>query len=346
MAEKRSVRLLVVDDSLFFLALIQRGLKDSPEIEVVGAARSAREAEEKILALAPDVVTLDVEMPGESGFDFLKRFLKTRSLPFVLVSSLDVRLFDALSAGAVDYVKKPSASSETDMARFIHSLESKILIARMAKVRTTPARSAPAAPAVQALKKLPPPDTVVFIGASTGGTEATAEILMGLPENMPPILVVQHMPAGFTKMYAERLDRSCRLRVREAANGDRVEPGTVYVAPGGFQMTLGRLAAGSFYLQCTDTEKRSGHVPSVDSLFLSGAACVGARGIGILLTGMGRDGAEGLLAMRRKGAFTIAQDEATSVVYGMPGEAKKLGAVTVEAPCGAIAGRLIEYLNR
>lgn len=337
------IRVLVVDDSMLARQMIVRHLSAHPRIEVVGEAINAADAKKKVRALSPDVMTLDVEMPGTSGIDFLKEFLPQHPLPVILVSSLNLRVFDALAAGAVDFVRKPGP--EQNRETFLASLTQKVLIASSARPRTVrptgPAPTVRRGPAPSARQ----PQVVIGLGASTGGTEATLEVLRRLPKDTPGIVVVQHMPVGFTKMYAERLDRLCQMEVREAVNGDEIRPGLVLIAPAGVQTKVVRMQ-NRYTVACQPGPKVSGHCPSVDHLFSSMASAVKCHMVGIIMTGMGRDGASGLLAMRQAGAYTIGQDKDSSVVYGMPMEAYKLGAVAVQAPCEGIASTLLSHLNQ
>lgn len=337
------VRVLIVDDSLFFRTALQKALLNNPDIEIIGTAGNVAEAEKKIKELSPDVVTMDVEMPDSRGTDFLKKLLPAHPLPVVLVSSLDIGIFEALSAGAVDFVQKPNLKSSEDFAVFSQELSQKIKVASFAKVKKTPA-SAASLP-LPALSKSANSEHIIAIGASTGGTEATAEILKQLPADIPGILIVQHMPVGFTKMYADRLNKLCKFTVLEAQNGDRVKQGQALVAAGDKHMTLEKDYKG-YYVKCTKGEKVSGHCPSVDVMFRSVAKTAGKDAIGVILTGMGRDGASGLLEMRKSGSFTIGQDKQTSVVYGMPMVAFDIGAVVKQAPIHAIAGIIIQKLNK
>ncbi|MEG1684180.1 MAG: chemotaxis-specific protein-glutamate methyltransferase CheB [Oscillospiraceae bacterium] len=346
----RPIRVMVVDDSMLARSLIIKGLSAQPRIEIVGYAINAMDAKNKIPVLKPDVITMDVEMPGLSGIDFVKQFLPTFPLPIILVSSLDLRVFDALAAGAVDFVRKPDGTQSNEA--FITGLAQKIIVASCAKVRT-PATAAATAAAknmpVSVLAELASSTVldqmIIGLGASTGGTEATLEVMRRLPSNIPAMIVVQHMPTGFTKMYAERLNRLCKMEVREAVNGDELHRGLALVAPADFQARVVRGPTGRYVLSCQPGDKVSGHRPSVDALFLSMAETVRTKMTGIILTGMGRDGASGLLAMRQRGAYTIGQDKASSVVYGMPMVAQDIGAVQIQASCENIAGVLVRHLN-
>lgn len=339
---QKKIRILVVDDSLLARKVIIDGLSAYPRLEIVGYAVNAMDAQTKVKQLNPDVMICDVQMPGMTGIDFLKKLLPEHPLPVVLVSSLNLGVFDTLHAGAVDFVQKPDGTQGIDA--FIPALAQKVEIAANANVRR-PAPSAGSGTPLPALGSCSIEQTIIALGASTGGTEATLEILRSLPEDIPGMVIVQHMPPGFTKMYAERLDRLCKMEVREAKDGDEIRRGLALVAPADFQCRVARTPSGGYCVRCKQEEKVSGHRPSVDALFHSIAETARCRMVGILLTGMGRDGASGLLEMRKKGAFTIGQDRESSVVYGMPAAAYDIGAVMVQAPCEAIAGILLQHLK-
>lgn len=352
------IKVLIVDDSIVFRESIARLIGNDSNIEVVGTASDADSAREKIEQLKPDVMTLDVHMPKMSGIDFLKELMAKKRMPVVVVSSVSSNVFDALNAGAVDFVTKPQSGSKLDI--FAKELIVKIKIASIAKIKTDIKNTPPAKSAAAAVKstsrdttKITPlnffpsvstKDKIVAIGASTGGTEATLAVLKRLPKEMPGIVIVQHMPAGFTKMYAERADRLCQLSVKEAADGDRVEDGKVLIAPGEFQMSLKKDVTG-YYVSVKRGEKVSGHAPSVDVLFNSVAEVAGKSAVGAILTGMGQDGAQGLLNMHKKGAKTIGQDEKSCVVYGMPRVAYNIGAVDVQADINDIAEHILRFLK-
>ncbi len=343
----KKIRVLVVDDSIVARKTIIDGLSTSPRLEVVGYAINAMDAERKVEQLNPDVMTCDVQMPGMTGIELLKKLLPEHPLPVVLCSSLNLKVFDALHAGAVDFVRKPDGTESRD--EFIQSLVQKVIVASTAKVRR-PAAARPAAkepePVIATPKLLgSAPQYIVGLGASTGGTEATLEVMKRLPEDIPGMVIVQHMPPGFTKMYADRLNRLCRMQVKEATNGDRIQKGLALVAPADLQCRVNRTPAGEYFVTCTPGERVSGHRPSVDALFHSMAENVRCKMVGIIMTGMGADGAEGLLAMRRRGAYTIGQDKESSVVYGMPGVAYDKGAVCEQASCENIAGVLLRRLK-
>ena len=344
---QRKIRVLVVDDSAVARTFLINGLANFPNIEVVGYAINALDAKAKILRLRPDVMTLDVEMPGTNGIDFLATLLPEYPLPVILVSSLNLRVFDALAAGAVDFVRKPDGTESREA--FLRSLAQKIVVASCAKVvprRRTAART-PAHPAPVSSMGTGGVDldhTIIGLGASTGGTEATLEVLQRLPSDIPGMVIVQHMPRGFTKMYAQRLDRLCAMEVREAVNGDEIHRGLALIAPADLQARVVRM--GSRYtLSCQPGDKVSGHRPSVDALFSSMASVVKCHMVGIIMTGMGRDGASGLLEMRKAGAYTIGQDKDSCVVYGMPCVAQEIGAVMIQASCENIAAVLMQHLK-
>lgn len=374
---KSTIRTMVIDDSFVFRKFLIENLpKKQQKIEIVGNAVDPIDAMRKIPMLKPDVITLDVEMPRMNGIEFLKELLPKYKIPVILVSSLNVGVFDALSYGAVDFVRKPDMNMSGSSSLFVQNLATKILIASQAKVRvpassgTSAARenaaaksktAAPAgtrrpargqaAPAGGQILRLAPAagmklnNMIIAIGASTGGTEATLEVLRQLPADTPGIVITQHMPKGFTQMYAERLNKLCQMRVKEAQDGDVIERGVALIAPGGdLQMKV--VKNGSRYtVRCTPGEKVNGHRPSVDVLFRSVAQTAKQSAVGIILTGMGQDGAEGLLEMRRSGAYTIGQDKESCVVYGMPMVAEQIGGVCIQAACPSIASVLIKHLN-
>lgn len=350
----KTIKVFVVDDSSLFRKMIIDYLSSCPDIQVVGYAFNAYDARKKIPLLKPDVITMDVEMPGLNGIDFLKDFLPLHPIPVVLVSSLNLNVFDVLSAGAVDFVRKPDMNI-VSKEQFFSALNSKIHIASFAKVRcasrkrtTSTAASTTTAPKkpLFAGKQLSFRSTVIALGASTGGTEATLTVLKQLPADIPGMVITQHMPEGFTAMYAQRLNKLCQMEVREAKNGDQIRPGLVLIAPGSQQMEVVRSASGGYAVRCFSGQKVSGHMPSVDVLFRSVAKNVVGNKIGIIMTGMGKDGAEGLLEMRKKGAFTIGQDKASCVVYGMPMVAYNIGAVSIQASCEQIPSVLLNHLKK
>lgn len=330
----RKTRVLVIDDSALMRQLLTDMLATDPELEVVGAAADPYAAWDRMKELCPDVLTLDVEMPRMDGLTFLGRLMAHRPLPVVMVSSLTERgcetTFRALELGAVDFVTKPRLDVTKGTLALAEELVAKVKAAARARPR---ARTAP--PPRPAVGSFRATHKVIAIGASTGGCEALATVLGALPPDSPGVVAVIHMPEGFTKSFAARLDKSCAVRVSEAKDGDRVVPGHVLLAPGNFHMSVVRSGAVAL-VRVTGGEPVNRHRPSVDVLFESCARNLGPDAVGAILTGMGDDGARGLLAMRRAGALTAAQDEATCVVFGMPKEAIALGAATEVLPLDRI----------
>lgn len=340
----RPIKVLIVEDSIVFRELLVQNLRRDPVIQVVGTARDPFEARDAILAYKPDVMTLDVELPRMSGIEFLRKLMPQYPLPVVVISSLSDKVFDAMNAGAVDFVAKPAISNRSQLEDFIRNeLLVKIKIASTAKIgnikRTV----------LGNVQQPPMPhknNLVVAIGASTGGTEATSALVKGFGADIPGIVCVQHMPPGFTQMYAKRLNDETRLQVKEAETGDRVLPGHMLIAPGGDRhMRLVKVGTG-YQVEVKAGPRVNGHCPSVEVLFESVAKVAGADAVGIILTGMGGDGARGLLSMRKAGARTIGQDESTCVVYGMPKVAYDLGAVEYQEKLSDIAGRTYALLNK
>ncbi len=327
------IRVLVVDDSALVRKLLSQLLESEGDIEVVGTAHDPYMARDKIKALNPDVLTLDVEMPKMDGVSFLRNLMRLRPMPVVMVSTLteggaDTTL-QAMELGAVDYVTKPKLDFSHRIEDYAREIIDKVRIASRARVRPLDAtRTAPraTAPRRSAARGLTTTDKIIAIGASTGGTEAIREVLERLPPDVPGIVIAQHIPPGFSMRFAQRLNGGCALTVKEAAHGDQVLPGHAYVAPGDRHLRLARSGA-RYYCELDDGEPVNRHKPSVDVLFDSVAARAGANALGVILTGMGDDGAAGLVRMHQCGAPTIAQDEKTSVVWGMPGEAVRQGGV-------------------
>lgn len=338
----KPVKVLIVEDSLLFRNLLSRALRIDPEIEVVAEVEDPYEARDAIIKYEPDVMTLDLQLPKMSGLEFLQKLMPQYPIPTVVITSLSDKVFDCLKAGAVEFVNKPSGMTMMQLETFVkNELIDKIKIAARAKVRPQlpkPGSKATGAPLNTDDKR------IIAIGASTGGTEAICSVVTHFPPDMPGTIIVQHMPPGFTKMYAERLDRQCAVRVKEARSGDRVVRGQILLAPGDKQMKLIKVN-GEYQVDCRPGEKVSGHCPSVDFMFQSVAKVAGADAIGVILTGMGGDGAKGLLAMRQAGAVTIGQDEATCIVYGMPKVAMDMGAVQHQLPLENIAGKLCSLLK-
>ncbi len=348
METRKKIRVLVIDDSVVFREMLTKILSSDPQIEVAAVASDPFEARDKIVEVIPDVITCDVEMPKMSGIEFVRWLLPKRFFPVVMVSSLDRAVFDAMSAGAVDFVVKPGVASLNTSREFAADLIQKIKAAAASKM--TPYKPAQFSQAPQTattrISDNMAKDTnrIIAIGASTGGTEAIYSILKALPPTIPGIVIVQHIPPVFSKMFAERLDGQTALRVKEAETGDYINPGTAFVAPGDMHMTIKKFGP-RYRIECFNGKKVNGHCPSVDVLFDSVAREAGSSAIGIQLTGMGYDGAKGLLAIRRKGGRTIGQDEASSVVYGMPKVAFDIGGVETQAALDAIPQSLLNLLK-
>lgn len=409
------IKLLVVDDSILFREVLTRFIQQDDMIEIVGKAGDAYSARDMILQYEPDVMTLDLEMPRMDGVDFLQKLLPQYYISTIIVSSSDARKQDCKNAGAVEFLAKPSARTNKDMALFaaelckavrrayksnhpnavidVNNIPIKVEqpkpaaapavkpIAKPAAVPTAAQTSAKInsnvrniaelaaqaeknvsqknqnhapvsgyetetvnpAPATGKHPKVKRSEAIIALGASTGGTEALEQVIRYFPADTPPVIIVQHMPAGFTKLYSERLDRSCKMHVKEAEDGERLTKGLIVVGAGEHHLRLCKDARG-WYVSSKPGEKVSGHCPSVDVMFNSVADVAGPLAIGAILTGMGRDGADGLLRMRQAGAFTVGQDKETCVVYGMPMEAFNCGAVEVQAPLYKIADIILNQL--
>ncbi|MDR3158735.1 MAG: chemotaxis response regulator protein-glutamate methylesterase [Zoogloeaceae bacterium] len=348
-----AIRVLVIDDSSFMRRQLSRIISVAPDIEVVGTAGDAPSARDMLLALKPDVLTLDVQMPGMNGLEFLERLMQKRPMPVVMVSAFTQEgtetALKALELGAVDVIAKPRAESLQRLDEYGQELAEKIRAARGARLRVhARARAAAQQTMMSASAPFeaqpylagPAGGKVIFIGASTGGTEAIKKVLLGMPADCPPILIVQHMPETFSAVFAANLDRACPPRVREAQGGEVVAEGTVYITKGNHHMQV-KKEGERLLIELVQTPPVNGHRPSVDVLFASAAAVMGRQAVGVILTGMGKDGAQGLLSMRRAGAHTFGQDEASCVVYGMPREAFQIGAVGEVADITQIAGRVL-----
>ncbi len=337
----KKIRVLVVDDSVLFRNLLVQSLSEDPYLEVVAQAGDAYAARDAIIEYRPDVMTLDVEMPRMDGIQFLRKLMPQYPLPVVVISALDARVFDAMEAGAVDFVCKPNTVERAKVSEFIRKeLGTKIKIASTVKVGNLKRVESYPVNGVSAVKK----DTVIAIGASTGGTEAIFEVVKQFRTDIPGVVIVQHMPPGFTEMYANRLNNQCQVVVKEAVTGDKVLPGRVLIAPGDKHMRLVKVN-GVYQVECKAGEKVSGHCPSVDVLFSSVAKSAGKDALGVILTGMGGDGANGLLEMRKAGAKTIGQNEATCVVYGMPKVAYDIGAVQYQLELSSITNKIYGLLK-
>ena len=346
MALLKKIKVLIVDDSILFRTTLQQKLSTDHTLQIVGTAVDPVDAMDKIKALRPDVLTLDVEMPKMNGIEFLKRLIPKNPIPVVVVTSLPMNALDAMHAGAVDFVRKPAVNSPNDLASFVRELSSKIKVASNAHVSAgQPVRKPVASGLPPALlQKANAANTILAIGASTGGTESILQVVKDLPANTPGIVIVQHIPPVFSNMYAQRLNNLCKMSAKEAEDGDRVERGKIIVGAGEYQLRLCRDAKG-YYVRSQKGPRVNGHCPSVDVLFQSVAETAKKNAVGVILTGMGSDGAKGLLQMRQAGAYTIGQDKESCVEYGMPMVAYQLGAVAKQLPLDQIGGEMIRYLN-
>jgi two-component system chemotaxis response regulator CheB len=346
----KPIRVVVIDDSAVVREILTSGLNSDPEIEVVGAASDVFRARELILAHRPDVLTLDVEMPKMDGLVFLKKLMPQYPIPVVMVSSLTgpgaAATLEAFQFGAVEVVSKPSSNLRESLGAMIADLCEKVKAASLVDVsRWRNERWAETIPRFTPGALTQSTDKVVALGASTGGTVALRTILTALPADWPGTVVVQHMPPGFTKMFADKLNQECQVQVKEAEDGDRVTQGRVLIAPGGLQTTVAR-SGGVYLVKVAAADRVNGHAPSVDVLFDSVAETMGANAVGVVLTGMGRDGAVGLLKMRQAGARTLSQDEASSLIYGMPMEAWKLGGSEKQVSLGQVPAEVLALLHR
>ena len=343
------IRVLVIDDSAVMRAFLSKVVASQPDMELVGASPDPVLAIDRIRRQPPDVITLDVEMPRMNGLDFLRSLMAMRPLPVIMISSLTRQgaetTMRALELGAVDFFPKPASFDQLESGA--QEIADKIRAAAGARVvrhRRAPAPPSGFAPLPLATRSLTSPAAqhrVIGIGASTGGVEALRDVLTGLPATMPPILIAQHMPTGFTETFARRLDALCEMDVKQAEDAEIVRDGVAYIAPGGRHLLVLRRGVG-YQLRVTDDPPVNRHRPSVETLFLSIAQAAGRQAIGVMLTGMGADGAEAMLEMRRTGAHTIAQDEATSVVFGMPRQAIAVGGACEVLGLPEISGRLEE----
>lgn len=346
------IKVLIVDDSALIRSVMSEIIGSQADMEVVGVAPDPLVARELIKQTNPDVLTLDVEMPKMDGLDFLEKLMRLRPMPVVMVSSLTERgseiTLRALELGAVDFVTKPKMSIQSGMLEYAELITDKIRAASKARVKTL---VRPAATGDKNADGTLPPlrnplvssEKLIIVGASTGGTEAIKEFLVQMPSDCPGILITQHMPEGFTRSFARRLDGLCKISVNEAAGGERVLPGHAYIAPGHSHLLLARSGA-NYVTQLDQGPPVNRHRPAVDVLFRSAAANAGKNAVGVILTGMGKDGAQGMLEMKNAGAYNFAQDEATCVVFGMPREAIAVGATNEVGPLQELPGKVLAYL--
>ena len=353
--ENRKIRVLVIDDSALIRSVMKELINREKDMECVGAAPDPLVAREMIKTLNPDVLTLDVEMPKMDGLDFLERLMRLRPMPVVMVSTLTERgsdiTFRALALGAVDFVSKPKMDITRGMEEYASEITEKIRAAAQARVHKTVAaaqvteRLSADAILPSVVGRFSSTEKLIIIGASTGGTEAIKEVLTRLPADVPGILVTQHMPEAFTKSFADRLNSLCKISVKEAEHNERILPGHAYIAPGHSHLLLRRSGA-NYMTELSQGPPVNRHRPSVDVLFRSAANVAGANALGIILTGMGKDGAQGMLEMRQAGSHTIAQDEASCVVFGMPREAIAVGAACEVMSLQNIARYTLDYLAK
>jgi two-component system chemotaxis response regulator CheB len=366
------IRVVVVDDSALVRSMLTEIINRQSDMECIGAAADPLVAREMIRNLNPDVITLDVEMPRMDGIDFLAKLMRLRPMPVVMVSTLTERgaevTLKALELGAIDFVAKPKIGVADGLRQLADDITDKVRIASKARIHRTPtpagapaatapssvARSGTSTGVPRAVASAAPvsspslgrlsTEKIIFIGASTGGTEATKEVLLTLPADAPAVVITQHMPPGFTRNYAARLDSLCKISVKEASDGERILPGHAYIAPGGMHLSVERSGA-NYIARVQDGDPVNRHKPSVEVLFKSAARVVGPNAIGIMLTGMGADGAKAMREMRDAGAYCVAQDEASCVVFGMPREAIAAGAVQEVLPLNKITGHLMDHLR-
>ncbi|TAL96107.1 MAG: chemotaxis response regulator protein-glutamate methylesterase [Paraburkholderia sp.] len=354
MTAVQKIKVLCVDDSALIRSLMTEIINSQPDMTVVATAPDPLVARDLIKQHNPDVLTLDVEMPRMDGLDFLEKLMRLRPMPVVMVSSLTERgneiTLRALELGAVDFVTKPKVGIRDGMLDYAEKLADKVRAAARARVRqAAPAphpgapAQAPATPAPLFNNPLVSTEKLIIVGASTGGTEAIREVLVPLPPDAPAVLIAQHMPPGFTKSFAQRLNGLCRITVKEAEHGERVLPGHAYIAPGHAHLLLARSGA-NYIAHLSEEPPVNRHRPSVDVLFRSAAQHAGKNALGVILTGMGRDGAAGLLDMKKAGAYTLAQDEASCIVFGMPREAIALGAADEIASLSDMSRRVMARL--
>ncbi|WP_042276397.1 protein-glutamate methylesterase/protein-glutamine glutaminase [[Clostridium] dakarense] len=350
MEDNKKIKVLVIDDSSMFRRIVSKYLQEHPELEVVGTAKDPYDARDKIIEFRPDVLTLDIEMPGMNGIEFLKIIMNQCPIPTIVISGADGKCFEAISAGAVGFVEKPNANTMNEFSNDLASKIKEASVAKLEKKKYSKINSSQVSNSVQRKstfnnESIRRNKDIIAIGASMGGVEAVAKVISQLPLGLPPIVITQHMPPVFTKRYAERLNKECVINVLEGKDGQEVLSGHAYIAPGGLQMGITK-KNNKYVLEIKEGEKISGHCPSVDYLFQSVAKVAKENAIGVILTGMGSDGAKGLLDIKEAHGYTIGQNKHSCVVYGMPMAAKNLGAVEKESSLEMIPNVILNQLKR
>jgi two-component system, chemotaxis family, protein-glutamate methylesterase/glutaminase len=339
------IKVLVVDDSALIRSLLSEIVKQEKDFVLVGAAPDAYVARELVNRFSPDVITLDVEMPKVDGLTFLDKLMKARPTPVLMISTLTEQgaeaTIRALELGAIDYIAKPKLGVAEGIREFQNVIVEKIRIAASANVKRIRTKTL----TDRVFQPILGTEKIIAIGASTGGTEAIKEVLIDLPANCPAVVITQHMPPGFTRSFAKRLDTLCKMRVKEAEDGERILPGCAYIAPGDFHMKIIRSGA-DYRVKLDDSARVTGHKPSVNVMFESLVMCAGKNIVAVLLTGMGKDGASGLLKIKEAGGYTLVQSEASCVVFGMPREAIALGAEYEVLPLGDIGNGILQQLSK
>lgn len=351
MEDNKKIKVLVIDDSIMFRRIIAKHLEEHSELEVVATARDPYDARDKIIQFKPDVLTLDIEMPGMNGIEFLKILMDQYPIPTIVITGTDGRCFEAISAGAVGFVEKPNANTMNDFSNDLASKIKEASVAKLEKNKYSKIKSSQVSHSVQKkstvgnenIRRKNDKD-IIAIGASMGGVEAISKLLKQLPLGLPPIVITQHMPPVFTERYAERLNKECLINVSEAKDGEEILSGHAYIAPGALQMGIVN-KSNKYVLEVKEGDKISGHCPSVDYLFESVAKVAKENAIGIILTGMGSDGAKGLLDIKKSGGYTIGQNRHSCVVYGMPMAAKNIGAVLKETSLEMIPNVILNQLK-
>jgi two-component system chemotaxis response regulator CheB len=347
-APKRKIKVLVIDDSALVRAILKEVINSFPDMETIGVASNPLQAREMIKALNPDVLTLDVEMPQMDGLTFLEKLMRLRPTPVLMISSLTERgsevALRALELGAVDFVPKPKLGVADGLVAYAEEIAAKIRVAYASRPVRLVTETVPSHELPRMSGRLNSTEKIIVVGASTGGTEAVKEFLLPMPADAPAILITQHMPEAFTKSFAQRLDSLCRIKVKEAEDNERILPGHAYIAPGHSHLLVKRSGA-NYMTQLSQSAPVNYHRPSVEVLFRSAAEFIGKNAIGVMLTGMGKDGAVAMLELRHAGAYNFAQDEASCVVFGMPREAIAVGAVDEVVPIKEMARRVLDRLT-